>query len=197
MMPPAGATRSLEAGIDQPTYFKEKASEEMHQGTAVSQTRENTVESAEEQLTRLKVMLRKGYIEENEFIDQRAELLKDIPRLCVPVQGPEPRWLEPAIAAINFGYRCLFWLISGDQFDKKTVVTTIGGSNLSIRDRILNFQPVGPFEIMAQRAEYSSWSGLAEDIRTYFLDEAHQEHIPKLKPIPEEQEKSGELRELV
>jgi len=129
-------------------------------------------------------MFRKGFIDEHEFIDQRAELLCDLSQGRTPSKSPNPRWLGPALSALSFGHRCAYWYTHGDAYDKKMIVTTLGGSDLSILDRILNFQPVGPFSIMAKHAEYATWSAFAEDIRTYFQEETHQGLFPELQPLP-------------
>jgi DNA invertase Pin-like site-specific DNA recombinase len=172
-------------------YLKEIAAAETTQSRAITGAQVRTAESVEKELSALKIMFRKGFVDEHEFIDQRAELLTELPTRHQRIETAAPPWLGPALSALDFGYRCAFWFMHGDAFDKKTIVTTTGGSDLSILNRMVNFQPVGPFLIMAKHAEYATWSAFGEDIRTFFLDEEHQGFIPELKPLPTEADRTA------
>lgn len=145
-----------------------------------------TVESVSKELSNLSVMRRKEQIEEDEFIAQRAQLLAERQHLVAPQKSAEKRWLAPAVKAVEFAHRSLFWFLNGDSFDKKTILLTLSGSHLEIFDKRLSFQPVEPFALFLTAGDESTWYGIANNIRTYFANENNPREFPELKPIPSE-----------
>jgi len=162
----------------------QRAQEEAQRGIQRRGHHHRTQEDIQKELNELITMRRRSLIDDDEFTAQRNGLLQERSVALKDANPDRPAWLGPALRAIDFGCRCAFWFINGDVFDKKTILSAIGGSNLSILDGKLRFEPVGVFGILAHRPNNVSWSRLAEDIRHLMSTETQQPYVPELKPIP-------------
>ena len=143
-------------------YFGEANKDEERNSLAIYKTQHRTLEVITKELFNLTTMRRKEQIEEDEFIEQRKALHAEKKQVQESVGGTEYRiekWLELSEKTFDFSLQCRYWFEHGDFADKKVIVQTISGSNITLKDKKVHIQPVGPFKIMAKRSEYESWQG--------------------------------------
>jgi hypothetical protein len=90
-----------------------------------------------------------------------------------------------------------YWFKFGTLEDKRLIVETIGSnlglnmslmgrqrSNLVLKDRKLQIEPVPLFEPFSKAQENSLWWSIGEEIRTYIQHTTGSLRIPVLKPLP-------------
>ena len=143
-------------------YFEEATKDEEKTALTIYKTQHRTLEIITKELFNLTTMRRKEQIEEDEFIEQRNGLLKEKKQVQERVGGTEHRiekWLELAEKTFDFSLQSRYWFEHSDIADKKIIAQTISGSNITLRDKKIHIQPVGPFKIIAKQAEYESWQG--------------------------------------
>ena len=120
-------------------YFDEANKDEEKTALTIYKTQHRTLEIIAKELFNLTTMRRKEQIEEDEFIEQRNALLAERRQLQERVGGTEYRiekWLELAEKTFDFSSRCRYWFEHGDFADKKVIVHTISGSNITLRIKI-------------------------------------------------------------
>lgn len=156
-------------------------------------SRRRTSEIVDAELSRLVEMRRKDHVDEGEYVRQRAELIAERSQVAATQEPSFRKWLEPALRLLDFGYRCHFAFENGAPEEQKMILRKIGGSNLTIKDRKLNIQPVGPFKVLANKVGYLGWQAFAEDIRQICdSEDIWKWDIPKLLPEAETRGGSGE-----
>lgn len=146
-------------------YFGEVTQKEEKETSAIYKNQHRTLEVINKELFNLTVMLRKEQIDEADFETQRKLLQQERSTVQQSLNGNDYRvdkWLELAEQTFEFASQCRYWFKNGDFAQKKIILQTICGSNLTLLDRKIKIQPVGPFKVMANRVGYLSWQALNE-----------------------------------
>lgn len=134
------------------------------------------------ELANLVVMRRRDFIDDTSFVQQRGQLESERAMLVDSVKSPAT-WLEPLKQLREFSSRCQFWFKNGTPEMKRSILIAIAGSNLTLHNKKLHIQPVGPFEWNSQEVGCAVWQGIAKDSRTYLLQNPHL-NLPKLPALP-------------
>ena len=118
-------------------------------------------------LTRLRY---RDLIEDEEFIRQRAELLRDQALLTEQLGKLNAEsWIEPSRNFFLFNNRALFWLAHGGVNEKRLILAT-AGSNPRLISKKLSIDARNPFTLLARPRENSDWWAIVNDVRTFFIE---------------------------
>lgn len=93
-------------------------------------------------------------IDDAEFTERRAELQGEVLRAQEMVERAkqDSRWFEPAKQLVFFNNRAISWLKAGTPDVKRLILGTIG-SNLTLKDKILNIEAVKCLPAGMQKAD--------------------------------------------
>lgn len=144
---------------------------------------EKALETCARSLDNLTRLCYRGLINEDEFIRKRAELTEEQTKLTDRrKQLSDEQWLEPSRNFFLFSNRAKFWLVHGDDAEKRLIASTIG-SNFSLRSEILSIDAKKPFRILNERGSSSNLCTTVNDVRTFFESEPAF-CVPELRPLP-------------
>ena len=178
-------TKHRQAWIER--HFETRRQDNIVEQQAVDVTKRRTIEEVGKELRNLSRMLRKELIDEADYVAQRSELMAERGQLAEDSHPIAVDPLEPMRKSFDFAFQSCYWLLHGSPAQRRVVVEKIFGSNLSLKDKTLSLEPVGPFEIMAGQDQYLTWCAFAEDIRTYFIKNGDNLNLPDLAalaPLP-------------
>lgn len=144
---------------------------------------QNALAICHKSLDNLTRMRYQELIGEEEFVRQRADLIREEERLNQRWRQLEASvWLEPSRDLFLFSNRARYWLLHGGGDIKRVILSTVG-SNLFLKDRKLSIDAHKPFSILREIDSRSLWCTIVTDVRTFFETEPYI-HIPKLPDIP-------------
>lgn len=95
-------------------------------------------------------------ISESEYKERKQELAIEKEKLTERLDALEYKsksWFELAEKSLNFAANCLERFENADAHGKHQILRTIGGSNLSLKDGKLSFEPVMPFFLLQKNSE--------------------------------------------
>jgi DNA invertase Pin-like site-specific DNA recombinase len=142
----------------------------------------NALEACGRHLDKLTKLCYRGLITEEEFTRQREELTRERKTLASRLNGlSDERWFELSRNLFLFSNRAKFWLVHGDQAEKRLILSTVG-SNLRLKDKLLSIDARKPFAILREQRSFSNLSTTVNDVRTFFRTEPLVE-IPCLPEI--------------
>lgn len=149
----------------------------------VKESLSNALEACGRNLDKLTKLCYRGLITEDEFIRQRDELTQEQKTLASRLDGlSNERWFELSRNLFLFSNRARFWLVHGDQAEKRLILATVG-SNLTLKDKLLSIDARKPFNILREQRSFSNLCTTLNDVRTFFRTEPLVE-IPCLPEIP-------------
>ncbi len=146
-------------------YLKETYQDESKQRTAIYQSQQKTYNNIQKQLDNLVLMRTQELISDDEFKRTKEQLLTEQSNLKEKLGDTENRaqnWLELAEKTFDFACNARYTFQNGSLQDKKMILQTISGSNLTLRDRKIIFEPVKPFISFKTSSDISTWQGWRE-----------------------------------
>jgi site-specific DNA recombinase len=155
-------------------------------GGAMRQAIEVALERCIRDLDNLTKLRYRDLITDEEFVGQRSELTQEQLKLKKRMeQLGTDQWIEPARNLFLFSNRAVFWLAHGGVAEKRLILNTVG-SNHTLAAKEINISARNPFLVLQRRGDFCNWSGVVNDVRTYFTQEVSPDFtIPELKPIPQ------------
>jgi hypothetical protein len=126
-------------------------------------------QSAQRQLDELLNIRLRSLIDDEEFEKKRGVLLREKRRLQNSLDDPAQ---ESHNVLERAGRACRFATSLGERFrtgtvdEKRTILETVG-SNLTLQEKKLTFEPVKPFGYFANTGQKSRWRAIVEDVRTF------------------------------
>jgi hypothetical protein len=131
-------------------------------------------------LTRLRY---RDLLTDEEFVRQRGELTQEQEKLKHRLRQLETEnWIEPSRKLFLFSNRARFWLVHGENNERRLILSTVG-SNLLLKDKKL-IDAKKPFRVLRERASFPNLWSVVNDVRTFFETEPGFE-IPSLpEPHP-------------
>jgi DNA invertase Pin-like site-specific DNA recombinase len=139
-------------------------------------------QACERNLDKLTKLCYRGLITEEEFVRQRDELTQERETLTNRLDRLSgEQWFELSRNLFLFSNRAKFWLVHGDQAEKRLILSTVG-SNLTLKDKMLSIDAKKPFNILRERRSFSDLCTTVSDVRTFFRTEPFIE-IPCLPEI--------------
>ena len=136
-------------------------------------------------MANLTAMRYRELIEEDEFSQERAKLLRQQVILEDRIEKlNQEKWIEPSRRLFLFNNRAVFWLTHGG-IDEKRLILATAGSNPTLMSKELNICARNPFLILQRPRATCDLSSLVNDVRTFFLENPSFE-IPLLPEIPKE-----------
>jgi site-specific DNA recombinase len=116
------------------------------------------------ELTGLRV---RNLLTDEEFVSQRQELQQEQLRLRDKVAefGIVRDPFEPFSELVSFSRRAAQWFSHGDSQSKRLILETVG-SNLFLKDKLLNVEAKKPFASLAKTTTIPLLLGVDDDVRT-------------------------------
>ena len=119
-------------------------------------------------MTRLRY---RDLLTDEEFIRQRGELTQEREKLKQRLERLEAEsWIEPSRKLFLFSNRAKFWLVHGENNERRLILSTVG-SNLLLKDKKLTVDAKKPFRILRERASFPDLLSVVNDVRTFFETE--------------------------
>src|SRR5438128_7147259 len=119
-------------------------------------------------LTRLRY---RDLLTDEEFVRQRGELTQEREKLKQSLERLEAEnWIEPSRKLFLFSNRAKFWLVHGENNERRLILSTVG-SNLLLKDNKLTVDAKKPFRILRERASSPDLLRVVNDVRTFFQEE--------------------------
>jgi DNA invertase Pin-like site-specific DNA recombinase len=111
-------------------------------------------------------------IDDDEFVQQRTELIRQEAGLNLRLKDDNPeRWIEPSRNFFLFSNRAAFWLTHGGVDEKRLIVATVG-SNPTLMAKKLSIDGAYPFTLVENSRKSSDWWTIVNDVRTFFTRES-------------------------
>ena len=151
---------------------------------------ENTLADAERSLNSLTDLRLRSLIDDAEFAAKRNELRQEALRLRQVITRAThagENWFEPARFLFSFSNRATSWFTRGDIEAKRLVVTAVG-SNLTLKDKILNIEAKKPFYRVSKNMGRPELRALVKDIITLADDPGFQETLQCIRRLEEKME---------
>ena len=171
--------------------------DEVHR-QAVEESLHQAIASTQAQLARLRSMRTRELITEEEFVEDRRELMKQLADLSdkiAPTSGADaPERDLATFAALTLAARAYEWFREGDPDTKRSLMSILG-SNLSLKDKRLTIEAAEPFSRLTDKpatepqriawdrtltnlgamrlsreisAQKLTWCALVDGVRTFF-----------------------------
>jgi hypothetical protein len=141
------------------------------------------LDRTKKELDNLTKLRYRDLIEDEEFVRQRAELLRQQASLKQRMaQLRTERWIKPSQNLFLFSNRAIFWLTHGGLSERRLILATVG-SNPTLMSKKLNIHACYPFMLLAKPRDSCDWWAIVNDVRTFFLENPDVE-IPLL-PEPD------------
>lgn len=153
-------------------YLKESYKQELKQRTAIYHSQQRTYNDVQKQLDNLVLMRAQELISNEEFKRSKEQLITEQSNIKEKLGDTEQRaenWLELAEKTFDFACNARNSFQIGTLQDKKMILQTISGSNLTLRDRKIIFEPVKPFSSFKTSADISTWQGWRESNPRYLF----------------------------
>ena len=146
-------------------YLRHENQREQKDVIAVLESQQRQLASLHKKLGNLVDMRASGIIDDLEFAEHRKRISSEkasLEELLDATTHRAEKWIELAEHAFEFASRCRESFKRGTNAEKRQILVTICGSNLHIRDKKLELQPVGLYKVLAERTEAQSWQGYEE-----------------------------------
>lgn len=135
----------------------------------------------QKQLDELTQMRFRNLIADEEYNAWKEKLLQEKLRLkqkLADTDNRASRWFELSEQTFLFANQAQTWFEQGDLKTKRAILETFG-SNLFLKDGILQIQAKKPFYYLTKKPKNSRWLPLVERIRTFFINHDGGFHMPK------------------
>jgi hypothetical protein len=137
----------------------------------VKQSVETALQACERNLDNLTRLRYRDLLTDEEFIRQRGELTQEREKFKQRLERLEAEsWIEPSRRLFLFSNRAKFWLVHGENNERRLILSTVG-SNLLLKDKKLTVDAKKPFRILRERASFPDLSSIVNDVRTFFQEE--------------------------
>ncbi len=149
------------------------------------------------ELSELTGLRLRNLITDDEFLDRRQKLQQEQLRQTQQLNRvrTEATWFEPFEDVILFNNKAASWFTHGDNQSKKLIVETIG-SNLSLKDKILNIEAKKPFRRWPTTGSNSRLLAVINDVRTFLSrdDDEVKDTVANIRALKKRFE-GGELKQ--
>lgn len=110
-------------------------------------------------------------IDDQDLISRRAIIKRESIGLHEELSklDQDVRWFEPVAATVSLFSRAAVWFMAGNDTIRRIILTTIG-SNLTLRDKILNIDKVFPYSMHHDSVSFLSLCRLVNDVRTRYVN---------------------------
>lgn len=118
-------------------------------------------ESVRKQLGTLTDMRMKELIDDKEYLELKEKLVTQKNKIAEKLGDADTsadNWLELMEQTFNFCHNARLWFKNGTPDDKKIILRTIG-SNLLLKDKILQIEPKSVFCAVAEGLKNNNWGG--------------------------------------
>jgi DNA invertase Pin-like site-specific DNA recombinase len=161
---------------------REQATEQLSM-RASREAIKKAIDSCARNLDKLTQLCYRGLITEEEFIQQRKELMQEKAKLTDRLsQLADERWLELSRKLFLFSNRAKFRLLHGTNAEKRLIVATVG-LNFTLKAKILSIDAKKPFRVLQERGSSSNLCSTVNDVGTFFKQNPSVE-IPTLPEPP-------------
>ncbi len=143
-------------------YLKETSEDQMSQYNQITKTQQSAYADVEKKLGKLLDLKLNELITDEEYKTSKEQLLAEqvgIEEQLKANKYSSHNWIELAEKTFDFACHARYWFQNGTLEDKKIILQTIGGSNLSLKDKQLRFEPDNIFTVLANRDKNSDWQG--------------------------------------
>jgi len=128
---------------------------------------ETALTETDAQLNELTGLRLRNLLTDEEFVSRRRELQQEQLRLREKVveMGIARDPFEPFSELVSFSRRAAEWFSHGDSQSKRLILETVG-SNLFLKDKILNIEAKKPFAALTKTPTIPLHLGVGDDVRT-------------------------------
>lgn len=150
------------------------------EGDARTRSVETALHGVTTELSELTGLRLRNILIDEEFLKKRGELQHEQLRLTQQLSRlrAETNRFEPVEDVILFNSRAASWFSRGDEQSKRLIVETVG-SNLTLRDKIVNIEAKKPFRSWPASTSNSRLCAVVTDVRT-FLNKMDDEEVRAL-----------------
>lgn len=145
-------------------YMSEINEDESKSQALIYESLHRTKEAVQKQLNSLIDMRVKELISDIEYLERKSKLQNELLKINEKLGDTDYRAesrLELMERTFNFCHNVRYWFKYGSLEDKKIILKTIG-SNLLLRDKILQLEPVKLFSIIAEGNKTGDWQRQGE-----------------------------------
>lgn len=124
--------------------------QEVDERTKVHKSLQDAYNSSQEQIDELGKMRMRKLMDDEEYLRQKAALLKERENLkekIADAEGRADKWLSYAEETFDLACHARFWLENGDVWEKKKILAKLG-SNFLLTNGKLYFDATKPFSII-------------------------------------------------
>lgn len=140
-------------------YLNELNDKEIKDRTTIYTTLQNTFNRKQKEFDNLTKMRYRELIDDEEFLKQKKELIKEIENIKDRLGDTEARskkWLELSEKTFNFARYAREWFKTGNLEQKRNIAQTIG-LNFSLKDKKLSFELKKPFDALLKGSSSCNW----------------------------------------
>jgi len=140
-------------------HMKRKYSDEVEDRNKVLKTHQKAYNQVQKKIDMLLDMRLNETISDKEYQVKKKGLIKqkqEIKKQLVRTDQRADNWLETAERVFIFAHYARGWFKEGGIKTKKIILQTIG-SHLTLKDKKLTIEPVGPFLVLAKRPKNCQW----------------------------------------
>jgi site-specific DNA recombinase len=150
------------------------------------QSLDRAIQDTARTLSNLTILRARDLIPDEQFLRQRQGLQDELLRLQEQrrLADHADQWFEPAEMLISFSNRATSWYQQGNDRTKRLLVRAVG-SNLTLKDKKLNFEARKPFVWFSDGPRSSALRRALKDVRTlwYARDKEFMETLELIKEI--------------
>ena len=165
-------------------YVRETHEQEAKERELMGQSVETAYQKTQRQIDGLLDLRLRELIGDEEFEAKRKELLQERARLNERRGDGEhnaDRWFELVERTLRFAQTARNRFAAGSVDEKRLILETVG-SNLLLKDKTLQFEPVAPFKYLQNVDDVSSWRHTVDQVRTFYIQStlSVQTHIMRV-----------------
>ena len=143
---------------------------EREAGNSLKNSVQLALDTCQRNLDNLTKLRYRELIQDEEFIQQRAQLTRERMGLQQRLEALDAeQWIEPSRNLFLFSNRAVFWLTHGTAHEKRLILATVG-SNLSLSGKKLSIDARKPFELLRNNGDFRDWLTIAGDVGTFFRE---------------------------
>lgn len=163
-------------------YLRQTHEQETQTHEQTAQAIEESYRKAQKQIDVLLDLRLRELISEEEFEAKRQMLFRERDRWAerrMDNQHNSDRWFELVENTLKFASTVSFRFQSGCVQEKRLILQILG-SDLLLKDKILRFEPVAPFNALQNVSQCSDWRGRVDDVRTFYFENAMDVRLSSL-----------------
>lgn len=146
-------------------YLHEMYGQEVTDRTQIFENQQKAYNEIQKQLDSLLDVRLQNLISDQEYKAKKENLIEQQTLAYERLEDTKHRaeeWIELTENTFHFACYASYWFEYGSLQDKKIILQTMGGSNLTLKDKKLVFEPDSVFTYLANRPENASWQGMRE-----------------------------------